>query len=112
FRRQGVSESLLITIARPLPLHYPFRVLPANLHGTVGAEGIHHDNLIAPAQAVETRADIPLFVETDDNGGDHGACPDLGILGRHVSSKIESPVQIIKLELQLSCKVRCKVTLI
>jgi hypothetical protein len=58
--------------------------LPANLHGAVRAEGIHHDNLIAPAQAVETRANIPLFVETDNNGGDHGVARQLGILGGHV----------------------------
>jgi hypothetical protein len=80
-----VSESLLITISGPWPLHYPFRVLPANLHGAIRAEGIHHDDLIAPAQAVETRADIPLFVETDNNGGDHRLYPQLGILGGHVS---------------------------
>jgi hypothetical protein len=80
-----VSESLLITIAGPLPLNYPFRVLPANLHGAIGTEGIHHNNLIAPTQAVEARADIPLFVETDNNGGDRGVYPQLGILGGHVS---------------------------
>jgi hypothetical protein len=64
-----MGKGLLIAIAGPFPLHYPVCVLPAYLHGPIGAEGIHHNNLIAPAQAIETVGNIPLFVEANDNGG-------------------------------------------
>ena len=68
-----------------MPLNHSVGVLPANLHGAIRAEGIHDHNLIAPTQAVEARTDIPLFVETDNDGGDRGVYPQLGILGGHVS---------------------------
>ena len=84
-RRLRMSECLLIPVARPLTLHKPIRIAPTNLRCPIRTKRIDHDNLIAPTQAVEARADIPLFVETDNNGGDRGVYPQLGILGGHVS---------------------------
>jgi hypothetical protein len=64
-----MSKGLLITIAAPFPLHYPVCVLPTDLHGPIGTERIHDNDLIAPAQAIKTGANVPLFVEANNNGG-------------------------------------------
>ena len=62
-----MGESLLVAITRPCPLNDDIGELPADLYGTVGTERIYYDDFIAPLQALQTAANIFLFVITNDD---------------------------------------------
>jgi hypothetical protein len=69
FGRLGMGKSLLVAIACPFSLDHAIRVPPADFRRAIRAESVHDDNLVAPAQALQTGADVPFFVETDHDSG-------------------------------------------
>ena len=92
-----VSESLLITVSRPVSLNDAFGILPANFDGSIRAERIHHHDLVAPAQAIEASADVLLLVETNHNSGDGRPPSGRVCLRSHDSQKIGARPEKIKL---------------
>src|SRR4029077_5439015 len=65
FGRLGMRKSRLVAITCPFSLDDAVRVAPADFHCAIRAKSVHDDNFIAPAQAFQTIADVPFFVEAD-----------------------------------------------
>ena len=64
-----MSECLLIPVARPLTLHKPIRIAPANLRRPIRTKRIDHDDLIAPTQALKTVSNTVFLVKANHDGG-------------------------------------------
>jgi hypothetical protein len=58
-------EVFLGTVSPPLIHVDPVRVLPRDLQRLIRAPGIANDNLVSPSDALEARANPPLFVKCD-----------------------------------------------
>jgi hypothetical protein len=82
-------------------LHDAVCVLPTDLHGAIGTEGIHDNDLIAPAQAIKTGRNVPLLVEANDNSGYSRRRARSGFLNIHAVKKIGVAVGKIKLSHQV-----------
>jgi hypothetical protein len=46
--------------------------LPRQRHRRVAAVGIHHEDVIRPAQALDAICDVARFVQRQDDGGELG----------------------------------------
>src|SRR5438445_41272 len=86
----------------PGPPNNPACVLPADFNRSVRTKRIDDDDLVTPAQALKTIADVLLLVETNHDGGDRGPWTHGASRGTHSFQKIEVAEAKIKLSLQLS----------
>jgi hypothetical protein len=69
-------------------LNDAYGVTLANFYRPVGTIGIDHDDFVAPAQALQTVADVVFFVKANDDGGNCGFCAVGAALSRHDNQKI------------------------
>src|SRR5207237_10823667 len=97
-----MSKGLLIPIPGPGPPNNPVCVLPADFNRSVRTKRIDDDDLVTPAQALKTIADVLLLVETNHDGGDRGPWTHGASWGPHSSQKIEVPDATIKRSLHFS----------
>jgi hypothetical protein len=67
-----MGEGLLIAVTRPLALDESVGIEPANFRRPISAIGIHHNDLGAPSETLQTDFDPVLFIETNDNRRDGG----------------------------------------
>jgi hypothetical protein len=64
----AADQVLLPDVAQPFVLVDAVRELAAQLDRAVGAEAVHHHDLVAPGEALQAAADVPLLVERGDTG--------------------------------------------
>src|SRR5207248_11333401 len=93
---------LLVQRSCPSAPNNPVSVLPADFNRSVRTKRIDDDDLVIPAQALKTIADVLLLVETNHDGGDRGPWTHGASWGTHSFQKIEVAEAKIKLSLQLS----------